>query len=71
MLEEAVVDCQTAGLVAPGEPYPMALTAWSTVHGLAMLMLDGLEGGIARSAEEAERATKIVTETLARGLLTR
>ena len=71
MLEEAVAECQAAGLVAPGDPYPAALTAWSTVHGLAVLMLDGAEGEIARSAEEAQRAAEVVTETLARGLLTR
>ena len=71
MLEEAVAECQVAGLVAPGDPYPLALTAWSTVHGLAVLMLDGPEGGIARSAEEAQRAAEVVTETLARGLLAR
>ena len=71
MLEEAVAECQVAGLVAPGDPYPLALAAWSTVHGLAVLMLDGPEGGIARSAEEAQRAAEVVTETLARGLLAR
>lgn len=71
MLEEAVAECQAAGLAAPGDPYPAALTAWAAVHGLAVLMLDGPEGGVARTAEEAERAAKVVTETLARGLLAR
>lgn len=71
LLEEAVAECQAAGLAAPGDPYPLALTAWSAVHGLAVLMLDGPEGGVARSAEEARRAAEVVTETLARGLLTR
>ena len=71
ILLDAVVECQLAGSVAPGDPAPLALAAWSTVHGLAVLMLDGPESEIARSAEEADRAAKAVTETLARGLLAR
>ena len=37
----AVVACQDAGLVAPGDPMPYVLTCWSAVHGLASLWLDG------------------------------
>ena len=39
------------------------------VHGPSVPMLDGPEGGIARS--EAERAAKVVTQRLAQGLLVR
>ena len=70
-LVDAVSECQESGLVASGDPAPLALTAWSTVHGLAVLVLDGPEGGIASSVEEANQAARVVTETLARGLLTR
>lgn len=71
VLVDGIVECQREGSVAPGDPASLALTAWSTVHGLAVLILDGPEGEIAGSAEEAERAARVVTETLGRGLLAR
>lgn len=71
VLLDAVGECQRAGLAAPGDPATPALTAWSTVHGLSVLVLDGPGGGPGSSAEEAERAAGAVTETLARGLLPR
>src|SRR5262245_11839938 len=37
----AVVDAQQAGLAPAGDPMPLVLTCWSTVHGLASLWLDG------------------------------
>jgi AcrR family transcriptional regulator len=40
-LVETVVECQAAGLWPPGDPMPLVLTAWSAVHGLASLWLDG------------------------------
>jgi len=32
--------CQQAGLARAGHPLPLALAAWSTVHGLSMLLID-------------------------------
>jgi len=32
-----IVDCQNAGLLAQGDPEPLALIAWSMVHGIAKL----------------------------------
>lgn len=72
VLVDGIVECQREGSVMPGDSASLAaLTAWSTVHGLAVLILDGPEGEIAGSAEEAERAAIVVTETLGRGLLAR
>ena len=41
LLEQAIVRCQEAGLVPPGDPRPLILLAWSTVHGASDLWIDG------------------------------
>jgi AcrR family transcriptional regulator len=41
LLVQVIQDCQRAGTAPPGDPKPLLLTAWSAVHGLAMLWLDG------------------------------
>jgi AcrR family transcriptional regulator len=41
LLWEAIEDCQQAGVAPSGDPQPLVLTAWSTVHGLATLWIDG------------------------------
>lgn len=71
VLLDAVEDCQRAGLAGPGETASLALTAWSTVHGLSVLMLDGPENGSIDSGEEVGVVASTVTETLAQGLLLR
>jgi AcrR family transcriptional regulator len=74
VLLDGIVACQHAGIVAPGDPLPLALTAWATVHGLAQLLLDGVVGaeilpqGV---APDASHLAHIVTETLAQGLVVR
>lgn len=40
-LFDAVVACQEAGVAPAGDPYELALTAWSLVHGFATLWVDG------------------------------
>jgi AcrR family transcriptional regulator len=40
LLHVTIVECQHAGLAPAGEPAPLVLTAWSTVHGLATLWVD-------------------------------
>jgi AcrR family transcriptional regulator len=40
---EAIADCQRAGLARTEEPAAdLALTAWASVHGLAVLLADGV-----------------------------
>ena len=41
MLVEIIEDCQRAGQAPPGDPRPLVMTAWSVVHGMATLWLDG------------------------------
>jgi AcrR family transcriptional regulator len=41
LLREAVEACQKAGAAPKGDPKPLVLLAWSAVHGLATLRLDG------------------------------
>ena len=43
LLVDAISDCQRAGLVRSEEPpADLALTAWSGVHGLSALLVDGV-----------------------------
>lgn len=41
LLLEIIQDCQRAGKAPPGDPRPLVMTAWSVVHGMATLWLDG------------------------------
>ena len=54
---DAIADCQRAGLVRSEEPAAdLALTAWSSVHGLSALLLDGvLDRPVADVAEMVTR----------------
>ncbi|TBR57151.1 WHG domain-containing protein [Mastigocladus laminosus UU774] len=40
-LVNIIVEGQTAGVIRAGEPRQIAWVAWSLVHGLAMLLIDG------------------------------
>jgi AcrR family transcriptional regulator len=57
MVVDAIADCQRAGLVRSEEPAAdLALTAWSSVHGLSALLLDGvLDRPVADVAEMVTR----------------
>lgn len=62
---------QADGFIEPGDPAALALTAWASVHGLAVLLLDGLlEGEVAVLGSGLDLAD-VVTKTLGRGLLVR
>lgn len=41
LLWDAMEDCQRSGAAPAGDLQPLVLTAWSTVHGLATLWIDG------------------------------
>ncbi|MFN7976646.1 MAG: TetR/AcrR family transcriptional regulator [Vicinamibacterales bacterium] len=41
ILLDAISACQTTGQIPPGPPLRWALAAWSTVHGLADLLMSG------------------------------
>ena len=74
VLLDAIVACQQAGVVVTGDPLPLALTAWATVHGLAELLLDGVVGEEILPQNVLPDATQLahmVTATLAQGLVVR
>ncbi|WP_394831602.1 TetR/AcrR family transcriptional regulator [Pendulispora rubella] len=41
LLTDAIALAQTEGALPPGDPRPLILLAWSTVHGASVLWLDG------------------------------
>jgi hypothetical protein len=74
VLLDAIVACQQAGVVVPGNPLPLALTAWATVHGLAQLLLDGVVGAeiLPQGMQpDVSQLAHIVTAILAQGLVVR
>jgi AcrR family transcriptional regulator len=57
---------QRQGLVGPGDPMMLAVSTWSTLHGLAMLTLDGQVAGVAPNVDElVEESTRIMMFGLA------
>jgi len=62
LLLDSIADCQRAGVVRSGEPRDLALTAWSTVHGLSALLIDGYPAGV------LDRPTSTLAETVTRDL---
>jgi len=71
LLVQTIVECQAAGDVKRGDPVELAVAAWSTVHGLAALLVDGRLADHARGAAEAERLAGRVADTLRTGLAPR
>ena len=69
LLRDGIAALQQGGLVRAGDAGTMALSAWSLVHGLAMLALDGqLPGPAPRAADEA---TLAATDLMMFGMATR
>jgi AcrR family transcriptional regulator len=58
---EGIRRLQAGGLIGAGDPWLMAVTTWSTLHGLVMLTLDGQTAGVAPSTDAlVEEATRIM-----------
>jgi AcrR family transcriptional regulator len=51
LLLGTIRECQAAGVVRTGDPDDLALCAWSAVHGLSALAVDGRLGERARRLE--------------------
>jgi AcrR family transcriptional regulator len=63
---QGISQLQKQGLVGPGDPMMLAVSTWSTLHGLAMLTLDGQVAGVAPDvAELVEESTRIMMFGLA------
>jgi AcrR family transcriptional regulator len=58
ILCDAIRDCQRSGVAPAGDWRPLVLTAWSTVHGLATLWIDG---ALPKRGLNAERLVPIVS----------
>lgn len=74
VLAERIRACQEAGFIPVGSLTPLTLTAWSTVHGVAVLVLDGSLGRFLRegqNTEEVDRLSERVIQTLLHGFLVR
>jgi len=69
VLVASITAAQEAGVIAPADPAPLALTAWATVHGLAVLLIDGPEKEMARSGDAVEQVASLVVRTLLHGIL--
>jgi hypothetical protein len=66
MLVNAITDCQAAGVVRSGEAQELALVAWSTVHGVSALLVDGQLAGV--SGKPIREIAEVVTRGLFLGL---
>jgi len=71
LLVQAIAECQAAGQVRGGDPEAFAVAAWSIVHGLAALLIDGRLKDRAPSPAEAERLAHTITDCVMLGLAPR
>jgi AcrR family transcriptional regulator len=67
-LLESIGAGQEAGVVRRGDPAELALLAWSTVHGLAMLWVGCALQGPAGDAFTVDQLADAATEMLVRGI---
>ncbi|MFZ5571843.1 MAG: TetR/AcrR family transcriptional regulator [Thermodesulfobacteriota bacterium] len=67
-LLDCIAACQAAGLVRSGELPDMALSAWSLVHGFAMLCIDRYVTETRPNSRNLEGMMRVVTESLYVGL---
>ena len=65
LLTGAIRDCQAAGVIRAGDPEELALCAWSAVHGLSALVVDGQLGDRTRQLRPLAHT---VTDNIVHGL---
>jgi AcrR family transcriptional regulator len=69
LLRAIIAEGIEGGVLRPGDTDELALAAWSTVHGLAMLVIDGALVGKVNGAAAIKRTTEAMTTLLQEGLL--
>lgn len=67
-LRQVVAAGQRAGRLRAGDPRALALTAWSAVHGLASLLVDGQVRVIGLEGRSVEELARHLARDLMRGL---
>jgi AcrR family transcriptional regulator len=68
ILMEGVVAAQEAHLLREGPPAELALLAWSMVHGVAMLQVNGILAGACGKGASIDHLAQAATEAIVRGL---
>lgn len=68
LLMQSITQGQQAGELRPGEPLPLALMAWSQVHGLASLLVDHQLDRPGQPPPDAEQLATSQTRLLFEGL---
>ena len=71
LLVQAIEECQVAGRVRGGDPRELAVAAWSIVHGLAALLVDGKLKDHAATAPDAEQLAHTITDCFMLGVTPR
>ncbi len=69
LLMQCLTEGQQAGVFRPGDALSLALGAWSLVHGLASLMVDGGLERTGKRAVDAEALAVAQTRMLLEGRL--
>lgn len=68
LLVQAITECQEAEEVQGGDAQTLAVAAWSIVHGLASLLVDGKLKNYAGSPAAAEQLAQTVTGIFMQGM---
>jgi AcrR family transcriptional regulator len=68
--QRIVMEAQAAGLLREGDPMHLSLALWSSMHGLALLLIEGQLGRYDRPIEAA-KLTGLVTGLMLEGLMPR
>ncbi|MGA3230311.1 MAG: TetR-like C-terminal domain-containing protein, partial [Candidatus Binatus sp.] len=69
LLVDVIAECQRVGKVKEGDPKELALAAWSVVHGLSALVVDGQLSEL--YPVKVEEMARSVTQRLFDGLVLR
>jgi AcrR family transcriptional regulator len=66
MLQDRIVECQKAGVVKKGDPRSLSAWVWSSIHGLAALIITGnLDVGEKENAVLIEQQLDLIDRSLA------
>jgi AcrR family transcriptional regulator len=68
LLVQNIVQCQQAGVMLEGEPMPLAVMAWSQVHGLASLLVDQQLQEACKQGATPEQLAQFQTRLLIEGM---